>query len=147
MFALKHACHKVYVIKYHLMFVVKYRKDLFLNERYITCMKQVLQDLEQRYFLTTETIGFDEDHVHMLMQAAPRYSPSRVVQIVKSITARELFKRFPEIKEELWGGEFWSDGGYIGTVGEGANADIIRNYIKKQGRKDNQLQLHHFTEP
>ena len=109
MFALKHACHKVYVIKYHLMFVVKYRKDLFLNERYITCMKQVLQDLEQRYFLTTETIGFDEDHVHMLMQAAPRYSPSRVVQIVKSITARELFKRSPEIKEELWGGEFWSD--------------------------------------
>ena len=147
MFELKHACHKVYVIKYHLMFVIKYRKDLFLNERYIACMKQVLQDIEQRYFLTTETIGFDEDHVHLLMQAAPRYSPSRVVQIVKSITARELFKRFLEIKEELWGGEFWSDGGYIGTVGEGANADIIRNYIKKQGRKDNQLKLLHFTEP
>ena len=147
MFELKHACHKVYVIKYHLMFVIKYRKALFLNEQYIEFMKQVLQDLEKRYFLTTETIGFDEDHVHMLMQAAPRYAPSRVVQIVKSITARELFKRFPEIKEELWGGEFWSDGGYIGTVGEGANADIIRSYIKKQGRKDSQLKLLHFTEP
>ncbi len=147
MFELKHACHKVYVVKYHLMFVVKYRKDLFLNEQYSEFMKEVLQDLEKRYFLTTETIGFDEDHVHILMQAAPRYAPSRVVQIVKSITARELFKRFPEIKEELWGGEFWSDGGYIGTVGEGANADIIRSYIKKQGRKDNQLKLLHFTEP
>lgn len=146
MFELKHACHKVYVIKYHLMFVIKYRKDLFLNERYTECMKQVLQDIEQRYFLTTETIGFDEDHVHFLMQAAPRYSPSRVVQIVKSITARELFKRFPEIKEDLWGGEFWSDGGYIGTVGEGANADIIRSYIKKQGRNDEQLRLVEFTE-
>ena len=147
MFELKHACHKVYVIKYHLMFVIKYRKDLFLNEQYSEFMKEVLQDLEKRYFLTTETIGFDEDHVHILMQSAPRYPPSRVVQIVKSITARELFKCFPEIKEELWGGEFWSDGGYIGTVGEGANADIIRSYIKKQGRKDNQLKLLHFTEP
>ena len=144
---MKHTCHKVYVIKYHLMFVIKYRKDLFLHEDYITFIKEVLQGLEKRYFLTTETIGFDEDHVHILMQAAPRYSPSRIMQIVKSITARELFKRFPEIKEELWGGEFWSDGGYIGTVGEGANADIIRTYIKKQGRKDNQLKLLHFTEP
>ena len=146
MFELKHACHKVYVIKYHLMFVVKYRKDLFLNEEYITFMKGTLEELEKRYFLTTETIGFDEDHVHLLMQAAPRYSPSRVVQIVKSITAKELFKHFPEIKEELWGGEFWSDGEYIGTVGEGANADIIRNYIKKQGRSDNQLKLVNFID-
>ena len=128
------------------MFVVKYRKDLFLNEEYVTFMKGTLEELEKRYFLTTETIGFDEDHVHLLMQAAPRYSPSRVVQIVKSITAKELFKHFPEIKEELWGGEFWSDGEYIGTVGEGANADIIRNYIKKQGRSDNQLKLVNFID-
>ena len=147
MFELKHACHKVYVIKYHLMFVIKYRKDLFLHEAYVSRVKDIPRDLEKRYFLTTETIGFDEDHVHILTRVAPRYSPSRVIQIVKSITARELFKRFPEIKEELWGGEFWSAGGCIGTVGEGANADIIRKYIKKQGRKDNQLKLLHFTEP
>lgn len=82
-----------------------------------------------------------------MMRAAPRYSPSRVMQIVKSITARELFKQFPEIKEELRGGEFWSDGGCIKTVGEGNNGDIVRAYIKKQGRKDEQLRLHDFTEP
>src|SRR3989344_3355951 len=146
MFELKHACHKVYVIKYYLMFVVKYRKDLFLNEEYVAFMKGTLEELEKRYFLVTETIGFDQDHVHLLMQAAPRYSLSKVVQIVKSITAKQLFKRFPEIKEELWGGEFWSDGGYIGTVGEGANADIIRRYIKKQGRKGDQLRLINFIE-
>ena len=134
MFDLKHACHKVYVIKYHLMFAVKYGKDLFLNESYVEHLKEVLLEIEKRYFLTSETVGFDEDHVHILMHAAPRYSPSRVVQIVKSITAREMFRKFPEIKKELWGGEFWNDGGYIGTVGEGANADVIRGYIKKQGR-------------
>ena len=83
--------------------------------------------------------------MHILMEAAPRYFPSRVMQIVKSITARELFNKFPEIKKELWNGELWSDGGYIGTVGEGINAEIIRSYIKKQGRKGDQLRLINFV--
>src|SRR4030042_6573933 len=145
MFQLQHACHKVYIIKYHLMLALKYRKDLFQAEKYVEYLKSLMPELGKRYYLITETIGFDEDHVHILMQAAPRYSPSRVIQIVKSITARAFFRQFPEIKTELWGGEFWSDGGYIGTVGEGANADIIRNYIKKQGRKGNQLTLIEFS--
>lgn len=63
----------------------------------------------------------------------PKFSPSRVMQIIKSITAKRFFKEFPEIKKELWGSEFWSDGGYIGTVGEGVTAEIIRDYIEKQG--------------
>lgn len=63
------------------------------------------------------------------------YSPAKIFQFVKSITAVELFKCHPEIKEQLYGGEFWSDGGYVGTVGEGINAYIIRSYIKNQGRK------------
>ena len=143
---IKHACHKVYLIKYHLIFIIKYRKDLFLNNDYVEYLKIILTEIEKRYFLNPETIGFEEDHVHMLMQAAPRYSPSRVMQIVKSITAREMFNKFPEIKKELWGGELWSDGGYIGTVGEGTNADIIWKYIQKQGRKGDQLRLFDFSE-
>ena len=144
---LNHAGHKVYVIKYHLMFAVKYRKDMFLREKYVTYMKKIMDGIAERYYITTETIGFDLDHVHILVQSAPRYAPSRVAQIIKSITAREMFVQFPEIKKELWGGEFWNDGGYIGAVGEGANADIIRKYIKKQGRKGDQLRLVDFTEP
>ena len=143
---LKHACHKVYILKYHIMIVTKYRKDLFFNEEYQNYIKTILSEIEKRYFITPETIGFDEDHVHLLVQAAPKYSPSRIIQIIKSITAREMFKKFEEIKEELWGGEFWSDGGYVATVGEGTNADIVRNYIKKQGRKLDQLKLLNFTE-
>ena len=145
MYQLKHACHKVYILKYHLMLVTKYRKDLFFDEEYVTYIKTILQEIEKRYFISPETIGFDEDHVHMLVQAAPKYAPSRIIQIIKSITAREMFKRFEEIKEELWGGEFWSDGGYVATVGEDTNADIIRNYIKKQGRKLEQLRLSDFN--
>ena len=127
------------------MFCVKYRKDLFLNDEYTTYLKTLLLEIGKRYFLTFETIGVDEDHVHMLVQSVPKYSPSRVIQIVKSITAKEMFKAFPLIRDQLWGGEFWSDSGYIGTVGEGINADIIRNYIKNQGRNIDQLKLSDFN--
>jgi putative transposase len=81
-------------------------------------------------------MGSDGDHVHIFVGAAPRYAPSRIMQIIKSITAIKLFERYPEIKDKLWGGEFWSDGGYIGTVGEGVTADIIRRYIEDQGTPD-----------
>ena len=144
MYELQHACHKVYSIKYHMMFCVKYRKSLFLEDNVVSFFKEVLKNIGERHYLTFETVGIDENHVHLLVQAAPRYSPSRVVQIIKSISAIELFKKFPELKEDLWGGEFWNDAGYIGTVGEGVNADVVRNYIRKQGRSTEQLKLSDF---
>lgn len=137
--------HKVFRIKYHFVFCIKYRKDLFLEEKYMETIKKTCEEIQKRYYVKFETIGVDENHVHLLFQSSPKYSPSRVVQIIKSITAIELFKRFPELKEDLWGGEFWSDGGYVATVGEGVNADIIRKYIQKQGRKAEQLKLFEFS--
>ena len=136
--------HKVFKIKYHFVFCIKYRKDLFLEEKYINNLKNICEGIQERYSIKFETIGFDEDHVHLMLQALPRFSPSRIFQIVKSISAIKLFENFPEIKKELWGGEFWSDGGFVGTVGEGINAEIIRNYIRKQGRKGEQLKLIEF---
>jgi len=117
---------------------------LFLEEKYVQTVKEICKNLENRYHMIFETLGFDEDHVHFLLQTVPKYSPSQIFRIVKSITAIELFKRHKDLKEELWGGEFWSDGGYVGTVGEGVNAEVIRNYIKKQGRKGEQLRLTDF---
>ena len=147
MIELVRSSHKVFKIKYHLVFCIKYRKDLFLEEKYVTTVKQVCKDIEDRFYLLFETIGFDEDHVHFLVELlTTTYSPAKVFQIVKSILARELFRRHPIIKKELYHGEFWSDGGYVGTVGEGINGDIIRNYIKNQGRKDNQLKLIDFSD-
>ena len=78
------------------------------------------------------------------MDAVP-FRASEDVTLVKSITAMKLFEKYPDLKDELWGGEFWSDGGYVGTIGEGVNADIIREYIKKQGRKGEQLKLFDFV--
>ncbi len=137
--------HKVFRIKYHFVFCIKYRKDLFLNEKYTQFVTETCKGFEQRYSMKFETIGFDEDHVHFMIQSVPKYSPSQIFGLVKSITAIKLFENYPELKKELWGGEFWSDGGYVATVGEGVNADIIREYIKKQGRKGEQLKLFDFT--
>ena len=138
------SCHKVFKIKYHFVFCIKYRKALFLENKYMETFKKICKGLEERYSMKFETIGFDEDHVHFMLQSVPKYSASQIFRIVKSITAIKLFEDHPDLKKELWGGEFWSDGGYVGTVGEGINADIIRNYIKNQGRKGEQLRLDNF---
>jgi len=139
------ASHKAYRIKYHFVFVVKYRKDLFKEQAYTESIKRICEEIQKRYYLRFETIGFDEDHVHFMLQSVPKYSASKIFQIVKSITAIQMFELHKEIKKELWGGEFWSDGGYVATVGEGINAEVIREYIKKQGRKAEQLKLFEFT--
>ena len=133
------SAHKVFKIKYHFVFCIKYRKDLFLENNYVETFKKVCKGLEKRYSMNFETIGFDEDHVHFMLQSVPKYSASQIFRIVKSITAIKLFEEYPDLKKELWGGEFWSEGGYVGTVGEGINVDIIRDYIKNQGRKSGQL--------
>jgi len=143
--ALVRSSHKVFKIKYHFVFCIKYRKDLFLEERYVATLKQICKDIEDRFNMLFETIGFDEDHVHFLIESlTTTYSPAKIFQIVKSISAIEIFKRHLEVKKQPYHGEFWSDGGYAGTVGEGINGDIIRSYIKNQGRNGDKLKLVEF---
>lgn len=141
---LRRANHKVFKLKYHFVFCIKYRKEIFTEGKYVEAMKEICNGIGERYHMEFETLGFDKNHVHIMLKSAPKYSPSQLFRVVKSITAIRLFKKYPKIKEDLWGGEFWSDGGFVGTVGEGINGDIIRNYIEKQGKKADQLKLVHF---
>ena len=133
---LSHAAHKIYEIRYHIVITVKYRQRQFLPEERISFLKQILSEINKRYDIRFDTVGTDGNHVHLFVDAPPKYSPSDIFRIVKSITATKMFERFPEIKEDLWGGEFWNDGGYVGTVGEGATADVVRKYILRQGSKE-----------
>jgi putative transposase len=90
-----------------------------------------LKGISERYEIVIDEVGFDQDHIHIFYGAPPRMAPLRVISIIKSITARKIFKRFPNLKkQELWGGTFWSHGKYIGAVGEAASEKTIRNYIK-----------------
>ena len=111
---------------------VKYRKVL-LNSAVEDCIKETLKGISERYEIVIDEVGFDQNHIHLFCGAPPRMSPLRVISIIKSITARQIFKQFPKLKiEELWGGEFWSDGKYIGTVGEATSEETIRTYIRNQ---------------
>ena len=115
---------------------IKYRKKMLLPNNRIKRLKEICSDIGKRYCFEFDAIGTDGDHVHIFVGSEPKYAPSKVMQIIKSISAKHMFKAFPELKKELWGGEFWSDGGYIGTVGEGITAEIIRDYIEKQGTQE-----------
>ena len=85
-----------------------------------------------------------KDHVHIFIEVPPKYSPARVVQIMKSISARKIFEKFPELRKQLWAGEFWNDGYFVRSVGDEVTADIIRKYIEYQVHEDDSTQLNMF---
>jgi putative transposase len=77
----------------------------------------------------------------LLCSFHPKYGGGQVVQIFKSIIAKQVFKAFPELRVELWGGEFWSDGYYLATVGTGGNWSVVEKYVRNQGKKPEDVQL------
>jgi len=105
-------------------------------------LKTVCNEIEKRYEIRFLEIGTDRDHVHFLIQSVPMYSPKKIIQIIKSITAKEIFQKHPEVKKKLWGGEFWTDGYFVNTVSQFGNEDTITNYIKNQGGENKYKQLH-----
>ena len=131
-----HAPHKVYKIRYHIVICVKYRRKVLFEKERIEFLKYILSEITKRYHINFEAVGTDGDHCHLFVDAPPKYSPSQIINLTKGITARQMFLRSPEIKQDLWGGQFWSDGGYVGTAGDGTTMEIIRNYVLKQGTKE-----------
>ena len=141
-----HKSHNVTVLIYHLVFPAKYRRIVF-DEHVDDVLKEVCLEIEKRYQVKFLEIGTDKDHVHFLVQSIPAYSVTKVVTMIKSFTAREIFKRCPQVKQQLWGGEFWTDGYFASTVGKHGSEGMIANYVKKQGaeyhriHEDRQLAL------
>ena len=133
----------MYDTHYHIVFPVKYRKAL-LSEPITKAILEIAHAIEQRYEIKFEKIGTDGDHIHTLCSFHPKYGGSDVIRRFKSITARELFGRFPELRKELWGGEFWTDGYYIATVGTHGDWSTVERYVANQGKttgKHGQLRL------
>ena len=140
---IKRAKHAVYDLKYHLVWIPKYRKDILGGEvsRYL---KEIYQRISEEYGFKIDTMEVVEDHVHIFLAAPPRYSPGQLVQIIKSISAKEVFKRFPGLKKQLWAGELWNDGYFVRSVGDEVTADVICHYIEYQNHEDDSNQLNLF---
>src|ERR1044072_820101 len=136
-----HKSHNVSMLLYHIVCPAKYRRVVFTPEIEVK-LKEVCMEISNRYEITFLEIGTDKDHVHFLVQSVPTYSPKKIVQTIKSITAREIFAASPEIKKQFWGGEFWTDGYFISTVGKHGNEKMISEYIKRQGREKEYKRLH-----
>ena len=128
-----HKSHNVTVLLYHIVLPAKYRRAVF-DKHVDEVLKEVCLAIEARYQLKFLEIGTDKDHVHFLVQSVPTYSVTRIVTLIKSLTAREVFKRCPQVKKQLWGGEFWTDGYFASTVGKHGNEDTIGSYVKNQGK-------------
>ena len=138
-----HWHHSVSEPYYHIQLTIKYRKPLF-NEKTEGIILEIAKDFKDRYDLEISHVGFDKNHVHFLCKFLPKYSGGQVIKLIKSITAKKIFKDIPEIKAKLWGGEFWTDGYYFATVSGRGSRSIIEKYIKNQGREEDSRQLRLF---
>jgi len=117
--------HNKSLLLYHIVCPAKYRRKVF-SEEVENTLKKTCEGISQRYEIHFLEVGADEDHV-------PTYSPKKIVQTIKSITAIQIFKKHPEVKQKLWGGKFWTSGCYVNTVGQYGNANMIKKYVQNQG--------------
>ncbi len=138
--------HAVYDLKYHMVWVPKYRAQV-LGGEVNGYLKEVFASIADEYEFHIDTMEVMGDHVHLFVEAGPAYSPAQVVQILKSISARELYKKFPKMRREMWSGKIWSDGYFVRSVGDKVTVEIIRRYIKYQNHEDNPHQLMMFNKP
>jgi len=135
--------HNVSEPYYHIQLTVKYRKAL-LSSKVERVILETTDGFKERYAIEISHVGFDNNHVHLLCKFLPKYSGGQVIRLVKSTTAREIFKQVPGIKKELWGGEFWTDGYYFATVSGRGDRKVIEKYIEDQGRGADIQQLRMF---
>ena len=133
--------HNKTLLLYHMVFPAKYRKKIFDDEVDKT-LKDTCLEISDRYEIHFLEIGNDLDHVHFLVQSVPTLSVTRIVTIIKSITSREIFAKHKEVKKILWGGNLWTSGYYVNTVGQFSNTEVIKKYIQNQGKDIEYTKLH-----
>lgn len=109
-------------------------------------MKDICLEISKRYEIRFLEIGIDKDHVHFLVQSVPKQSPTQIITTVKSLTAREIFRKHPEVKQQLWGGEFWTDGYFVNTVSKFGDETSITKYVRDQGVTNDYTYLHSDTQ-
>ena len=133
--------HNKSLLLYHIVIPLKYRRNVINKEVGETLIK-ICFEISERYEVEFIEIGYESDHVHFLVQSVPSYSVSKMITMLKSITAKQLFQRHPEVKAILWNGKFWTSGCYVNTVGQYSNEEVIRAYVKNQGKEKEYKKLH-----
>lgn len=126
--------HSVFLLRYHLILVVKYRRQVF-DHAISNRAKEIFEYIAPNYNITLQEWKYDNDQVQILFQAHPNTQISKFINAYKSASSRLLKKEFPEIREKLWKEYFWSQSFCLLTTGE-ASIEVIEQYIESQGQKD-----------
>ncbi len=126
--------HSVFLLHYHLVLVVKYRRKVF-DDSISDRAKEIFEYIAPGYNITLEEWNHDKDHVHILFRAHPNTQISKFINAYKSASSRLIKKEFPEIREKLWKEYFWSQSFCLISTG-GAPPEVIRQYIETQGEKN-----------
>lgn len=128
---LRQAAHSKHDLKYHFVWCPKYRK-MVLSGNIGRYTARIIYEIAERYDFEIIELAVMNDHIHMFVSAGPDMSPAQLVQIVKSITGKELFRKFPSIKQKLWGGALWERGYFVMSSGTVTTDEMIQKYIKEQ---------------
>ena len=123
--------HHVFRIMYHFVWIPKYRRKVFV-EPYRGVLKGIIEQIGYDYNIEIIELEVPTDHIHMVVRSEPKVSPSHIMQIIKSISARQFFRLHPEIKKKyFWGGKLWTQSYFVETIGN-ANEETIRRYVQNQ---------------
>ncbi len=125
--------HSVYALCYHLVMCVKYRRKVLHGET-ANSLTQILKTLSEKIGITIIEMETGIDHVHILFKSKPTHQPSKVINSLKSVSARRMFVKHPEIKQYLWKGRFWSNSYFLATTGQ-VTVDILKRYVQSQPEK------------
>lgn len=138
---LRKGAHLTYSIYYHIVFIPKYRREIFEEKGIDGRVKEAIQRMAPFHDWEIEEMETDEDHIHIFISAPPRFSPAKIVRLIKTWTYRHVYRQTPEIKSYLWGGKMWCEGYFVSTVNDTTTKDQIRKYVKEQKEKMRQLGL------
>ena len=128
---LRRNSHHVFRIMYHFVWIPKYRHKIFI-EPYRESLKLIIKKIGYDYNIEIVELEIPSDHVHMVVKSEPKVLPSDIMQIIKSISARNFFKLYSQIKRKyFWGDKLWTQSFFVETVGN-ANDKIIREYVQNQ---------------
>ena len=135
-YKLDKGAHSVYALQYHFVQVVKYRRQVFTNDKIIDFLKQKTKEISSTFDVEILDQECDKDHIHIIFKAKPTLTIPRYMNTLKTITSRELRRNFPEAKEKLWNGAFWSPSYFLATTGQ-VTLDQLKKYVESQGEKRN----------
>lgn len=128
--------HTIWECRYHLVWCPKYRKDLFADLGLKNFTWELFERIGKEYEVRIEAMEIAEDHIHLLVEIPPRMSVGEMVRTFKSVSAREIFKKFPGVKKRLWAGALWKEGYFVRSVGSDVTGEMVLRYIQSHEERE-----------